>query len=81
MSVNKNSIKQKIRNTAKKLQTFTRPELYCQIYELNNKPETARREFSYLIKMGVIKKTEKQKNNLAIYEYIKNPVRSIKYFF
>lgn len=81
MTVNKNSVKQEIRDTAEKLQTFTRPELYHQTYDLDNKVETARREFSYLIKMGVIEKTKEKKNNLIVYKYISKPIPTIKQFF
>lgn len=81
MKVHKDSVKQEIRDTAKKLQIFTRSELYRQTYDLENRAETARREFSYLMKMGVIKKTTEKKNNLIVYKYVKKPIPTIKQFF
>lgn len=73
MNSHKNSVKQQIKDAAKILKTFTRPELYQKTYDLNSRNETARREFSYLMKMGIIKKTEKQKNGFIIYEYKDRP--------
>lgn len=80
MNSHKNSVKQQIKDAAKKLKTFTRLELYQETYDLNSRNETARREFSYLMKMGIIKKTERKKGNHTIYEFIKTSNSTIKNF-
>lgn len=83
MTVGKNSIKQRIKIAVEELQIFTRPQLYKQIQNLEEKniPEqTMRREFTYLLQMGYIKATKKTNNKYKIYEYAKK-TSGIKKFF